>query len=177
VYGFANKPIALFLPSVSEWLGDASGAKQLRRLLEEVRRLGILLCSSEATPRLRNANGFFSLLDAACDIKVILPQRSSHKRLVRDFLRHDRSSWAFEWLGLDSSRNDGVEIPCFMQTRKGCGLVRIVPSPMDFWLCLQNKDSSVELMRSMKESVRETNPNLSQVDLARQAVYYLGLQQ
>jgi hypothetical protein len=48
---------------------------------------------------------------------------------------------------------------------------------MDFWLCLQKDDSDAELVRVMKESLRETNPKLSQVDLARQTVYYLGLQQ
>ncbi|MBX3151834.1 hypothetical protein KF728_16880 [Candidatus Obscuribacterales bacterium] len=177
VYGCVNKPTALFLPSSSEWYGGAGGARQFKKLLEEVQRLGILLCSSEVTSRLQSANRIIELLDAACDTKVILPQRTRHKRLVRQFLQHDRKSWAFEWLGMDSSRDNGVVIPCFMQTRTDYGLVRIIPSPMDFWLCMQNDDSGIEEMHKMKESLREKNPNLSLVDLARQAVYYLGVQQ
>lgn len=177
VYSGENRPTALVLPSVSQWFGGASSAKQFQKLLEEVQQLGILLCSSELTSRLSKASKFVNLLDAACDTKIILPQRSRHKRVVREFLRHDRGSWAFEWLSLDSSRNNGAVLPSFIQTRNECGLVSIIPSPMDFWLCLQKDDSDAELVRVMKESLRETNPKLSQVDLARQTVYYLGLQQ
>jgi len=177
VYGCANKPTALFLPSASAWLGGAGGARRFQKLLAEVQRLGILLCSSELTSRLESASRFVDLLEAACDTKVILPQRSQHKRVVREFLRHDRNSWAFKWLGVDSSRSNETAVPCFMQTRNACGLVRIVPSPMDFWVCMQSDNSCAEEMRVMKESLRDKNPHLSSVDLARQAVYYLGLQQ
>lgn len=176
-YGSASKPLALLLPSVGDWCSVACGARQFKEVLQELERLNVLLCASEVTDRLRSDGKLVGLLDSFCETKVVLPQKKNHLSFLRGLLQHDNRSWAFNWLKVDSVNDCEGQFLCFMQSGVGSGLVRIVPSPMDYWLCLSHKEMGIEKIRLMKDSLREKNPKLSAVDLARQTVYYLGIQQ
>jgi hypothetical protein len=165
------------LPSVGDWCGVAGGVRQFEEVLQEFERRNVLLCVSEVTGRLRSDGKLVDLLDSFCETKVVLPQKKNHLSFLRGLLQHDNRSWAFNWLGVDSVNDCERHLPCFMQSRVGSGLVSIVPSPMDYWLCLSHDQLGMEKIRLMKESLREKNPKLSSVDLARQAAYYLGIQQ
>jgi hypothetical protein len=174
-YGDSERPLAIFLPGISEFGRTKTGIKSLKRLFDFVARKNILLNSSALTSDLKELEDLQELLDLHCETKVVLPQKVSDQRFAAKFLKLGMRQHAFKALNT-RNRNDEYQVFCFLQTKDNRGLVSLVPSPMDFWLCCPHNKKRSDQVKQMKEELHEKYPRLSQTDLARQTFYYLGLE-
>jgi hypothetical protein len=107
-------------------------------------------------------------------MKLILRQDASDLKLLKETLRlTDAEVLSIENFSKDEEKRRDSQ--CLLIVGAVHGTIRLVPSPMDYWICTSEPISDIPKRQQMILEVKEKNPKLSDTDASRQAVYYLGL--
>lgn len=153
-----------------------AGARLLDDLSRRARHYGMMLVS--ITQQLKD---FFRQAEQADSVvknshmKILLRQDPSDLRMLKDTLRlTDAETAAIEQFSRDEEKRRDSQ--CLLIVGAVHGTIRLVPSPMDYWICTSEPIRDIPRRLQMIEDVRRRNPKLSHTDACRQAVYYLGLQ-
>lgn len=174
VYRSAGKPLAIILADLATFSDTKGGIKQLKNLFEFADQQNILLSTLEITSRLKAHPELCDLIDSHSDTTIILPPTARDKNFVSRFLGKDKDFWPLNTLLADSETIDR-SLSCILQSSDTHGLIRIIPSPMDYWLCNPLDEREKRQVLEIKDEIVDKNPKLSKTDVARQAAYYLGL--
>ncbi len=153
-----------------------AGARLLDDLSRRARHYGMMLVS--ITQQLKD---FFRQAEQADSVvknshmKILLRQDPSDLRMLKETLRlTDAETAAIEQFSRDEEKRKDSQ--CLLIVGAVHGTIRLVPSPMDYWICTSEPIKDIPKRLQMIEDVRRRNPKLSHTDACRQAVYYLGLQ-
>lgn len=153
-----------------------AGARLLDDLSRRARHYGMMLVS--ITQQLKD---FFRQAEQADSVvknshmKILLRQDPSDLRMLKDTLRlTEAETAAIEQFSKDEEKRRDSQ--CLLIVGAVHGTIRLVPSPMDYWICTSEPIKDIPRRQQMIEEVRRKNPKLSHTDACRQAVYYLGLQ-
>jgi hypothetical protein len=152
-----------------------AGARLLDDLSRRARHYGMMLVS--ITQQLKD---FFRQQEQADSVvknshmKLILRQDASDLRLLKETLRlTDAEVLSIENFSKDEEKRRDSQ--CLLIVGAVHGTIRLVPSPMDYWICTSEPINDIPKRAEMIKEVKAKNPKLSDTDAARQAVYYLGL--
>jgi type IV secretory pathway VirB4 component len=152
-----------------------AGARLLDDLSRRARHYGMMLVS--ITQQLKD---FFRQSEQADSVvknshmKLILRQDPSDLRLLKETLRlTDAEVLSIENFSKDEEKRRDSQ--CLLIVGAVHGTIRLVPSPMDYWICTSEPIHDIPKRAEMIKEVKIKNPKLSDTDSARQAVYYLGL--
>ncbi len=152
-----------------------AGARLLDDLSRRARHYGMMLVS--ITQQLKD---FFRQAEQADSVvknahmKLILRQDPSDLKVLKETLRLTEA----EVLAVDHFSRDEEkrkDSQCLLIVGASRGTIRLVPSPMDYWICTSEPIHDIPKRQEKIKEVQEKNPQLSLWDAARQAVYYLGL--
>ena len=152
-----------------------AGARLLDDLSRRARHYGMMLVS--ITQQLKD---FFRQAEQADSVvknahmKLILRQDPSDLKLLKDTLRLTEA----EVLAIDNFSKDEEkrkDSQCLLIVGASRGTIRLVPSPMDYWICTSEPIHDIPRRLEKIKEVQAKNPELSSWDAARQAVYYMGL--
>ncbi len=153
-----------------------AGARLLDDLSRRARHYGMMLVS--ITQQLKD---FFRQSDLADSVvknahmKILLRQDPSDLKLLKETLRlTDAEVVAIENFTKDEDKRRDSQ--CLLVVGGVHGTIRLVPSPMDYWICTSEPITDIPARKRMIEDVKAKNPKLNHTDACRQAVYYLGLQ-
>lgn len=153
-----------------------AGARLLDDLSRRARHYGMMLVS--ITQQLKD---FFRQAEQADSVvknshmKILLRQDPSDLRMLKETLRlTDAETAAIEQFSRDEEKRKDSQ--CLLIVGAVHGTIRLVPSPMDYWICTSEPIKDIPRRLNMIDEVRRKNPKLSHTDACRQAVYYLGLQ-
>jgi len=154
-----------------------AGARLLDDLSRRARHYGMMLVS--ITQQLKD---FFRQSEQADSVvknahmKLILRQDPSDLKVLKETLRlSDAEVAAIDNFSRDEEKRKDSQ--CLLIVGASHGTIRLVPSPMDYWICTSEPINDIPKRMEKIQEVQEKNPQLSQWDAARQAVYYLGLSQ
>lgn len=153
-----------------------AGARLLDDLSRRARHYGMMLVS--ITQQLKD---FFRQADIADSVvknahmKLLLRQDPSDLKLLKETLRlTDAEVIAIENFTKDEEKRRDSQ--CLLIVGAVHGTIRLVPSPMDYWICTSEPINDIPNRKRMIEEVKAKSPHLNHTDACRQAVYYLGLQ-
>lgn len=153
-----------------------AGARLLDDLSRRARHYGMMLVS--ITQQLKD---FFRMAEQADSVvknshmKILLRQDPSDLKLLKDVLRlTDAEVVAIENFSKDEEKRKDSQLLLIVGAVHGT--IRLVPSPMDYWICTSEPIRDIPRRLEMIKEVKVKNPNLNHTDACRQAVYYLGLQ-
>jgi type IV secretory pathway VirB4 component len=153
-----------------------AGARLLDDLSRRARHYGMMLVS--ITQQLKD---FFRQSDLADSVvknahmKILLRQDPSDLKLLKETLRlTDAEVLAVENFTKDEEKRRDSQ--CLLIVGGVHGTIRLVPSPMDYWICTSEPIKDIPARKQMIEEVKRRAPNLNHTDACRQAVYHLGLQ-
>lgn len=153
-----------------------AGARLLDDLSRRARHYGMMLVS--ITQQLKD---FFRMAEQADSVvknshmKILLRQDPSDLKLLKEVLRlTDAEVVAIENFSKDEEKRKDSQLLLIVGAVHGT--IRLVPSPMDYWICTSEPIRDIPKRLAMIEEVKRKNPNLNHTDACRQAVYYLGLQ-
>lgn len=153
-----------------------AGARLLDDLSRRARHYGMMLVS--ITQQLKD---FFRQAEQADSVvknshmKILLRQDPSDLKMLKETLRlTDAETVAIEQFSRDEEKRKDSQ--CLLIVGAVHGTIRLVPSPMDYWICTSEPIRDIPKRRSMIEEVKQKNPKMPHTDACRQAVYYLGLQ-
>ncbi|HEY9711951.1 MAG TPA: hypothetical protein V6C72_00700, partial [Chroococcales cyanobacterium] len=153
-----------------------AGARLLDDLSRRARHYGMMLVS--ITQQLKD---FFKQQEQADSVvknshmKLILRQDPSDLKVLKETLRlTDAEVVSIENFSKDEEKRKDSQ--CLLIVGAVHGTIRLVPSPMDYWICTSEPIHDIPKRREMIEEVMLKNPKLSKTDARRQAVYYLGVQ-
>jgi type IV secretory pathway VirB4 component len=109
------------------------------------------------------------------DIKLILRQHAGDLELLKEKLRlSDAEVTAIENFGKDAGeRRDAQAVLMVGETH---GTVRLVPSPMDYWICTSEPIKDIPQRQRMIADTMAKRADNNETDATRQAVFYLGLE-
>jgi conjugal transfer ATP-binding protein TraC len=154
-----------------------AGARLLDDLSRRARHYGMMLVS--ITQQLKD---FFRQSEQADSVvknahmKLILRQDPSDLKVLKETLRlTDAEVAAIDNFSRDEEKRKDSQ--CLLIVGASHGTIRLVPSPMDYWICTSEPINDIPKRQEKIKEVQEKNPQLSKWDAARQAVYYLGLSQ
>ncbi|MBS1993043.1 MAG: ATP-binding protein [Cyanobacteria bacterium SZAS LIN-3] len=153
-----------------------AGARLLDDLSRRARHYGMMLVS--ITQQLKD---FFRQAEQADSVvknshmKILLRQDPSDLKMLKETLRlTDAETVAIEQFSRDEEKRKDSQ--CLLIVGAVHGTIRLVPSPMDYWICTSEPIRDIPKRRAMIEEVKQKNPKMPHTDACRQAVYYLGLQ-
>jgi type IV secretory pathway VirB4 component len=153
-----------------------AGARLLDDLSRRARHYGMMLVS--ITQQLKD---FFRQAEQADSVvknshmKILLRQDPSDLKMLKETLRlTDAETVAIE--NFSKSEEKRRDSQCLLIVGAVHGTIRLVPSPMDYWICTSEPIRDIPRRLTMIKEVRAKSPKLSHTDACRQAVYYLGLQ-
>lgn len=153
-----------------------AGARLLDDLSRRARHYGMMLVT--ITQQLKDFFRQAELADSVVKnshMKILLRQDPSDLRMLKDTLRlTDAETQAIENFQKDEEKRKDSQ--CLLIVGSIHGTIRLVPSPMDYWICTSEPIRDIPKRKTMIEEVKSKNGNLSHTDACRQAVYYLGLQ-
>jgi hypothetical protein len=153
-----------------------AGARLLDDLSRRARHYGMMLVS--ITQQLKDFFRQAELADSVVKnshMKILLRQDPSDLKLLKETLRlTDAEVVAIENFTKDEEKRRDSQ--CLLIVGGVHGTIRLVPSPMDYWICTSEPIKDIPTRRSMIEEVKAKTPNINHTDACRQAVYYLGLQ-
>ena len=153
-----------------------AGARLLDDLSRRARHYGMMLVS--ITQQLKDFFRQSELADSVvknAHMKILLRQDASDLKLLKETLRlTDAEVLAIENFSKDEEKRKDSQ--CVLIVGGVHGTIRLVPSPMDYWICTSEPINDIPMRRRMIEDVKAKSPNLNHTDACRQAVYYLGLQ-
>ncbi|MBX9674676.1 MAG: ATP-binding protein [Candidatus Obscuribacterales bacterium] len=153
-----------------------AGARLLDDLSRRARHYGMMLVS--ITQQLKD---FFRQAEQADSVvknshmKILLRQDPSDLKMLKETLRlTDAETVAIE--NFSKSEEKRRDSQCLLIVGSVHGTIRLVPSPMDYWICTSEPIRDIPRRLEMIREVRNKTQKLSHTDACRQAVYYLGLQ-
>ncbi len=153
-----------------------AGARLLDDLSRRARHYGMMLVT--ITQQLKDFFRQSELADSVvknAHMKILLRQDPSDLRMLQETLRlTDSEKSAIDSFSLDQEKRRDSQ--CLLIVGSIHGTIRLVPSPMDYWICTSEPINDIPKRRSMIEEVKAKNPKINHTDACRQAVYYLGLQ-
>lgn len=154
-----------------------AGARLLDDLSRRARHYGMMLVS--ITQQLKD---FFRQSEQADSVvknahmKLILRQDPSDLKVLKEILRlTDAEVAEIENFSKDEEKRRDSQ--CLLIVGAVHGTIRLVPSPMDYWICTSDPIRDIPRRMEMIKEVKLKNPKLTETDVRRQAVYYLGLKQ
>lgn len=157
------------------WMRTRTGAILLDDLSRQSRQYGMMLvCIAQHLKDLSRQSEATDSVLKNCHTKLILRQDSCDLQLLKETLNlSDAEITSVEHFSNDEDKRRDSQ--CLLIV--GCvhGTVRLVPSPMDYWICTTEATHDLPKRAEMMEEVRKKNPRLSATDTARQSVYYLGV--
>jgi type IV secretory pathway VirB4 component len=152
-----------------------AGARLLDDLSRRARHYGMMLVS--ITQQLKD---FFRQSEQADSVvknshmKLILRQDPSDLKVLKETLRlSDAEVAAVENFTKDEEKRKDSQ--CLLIVGATHGVIRLVPSPMDYWICTSEAINDIPKRQEKIKEVETKNPKLSKTDVARQAVFFLGL--
>lgn len=167
---------AAIIDEASTLMRFRAGARLLDDLSRRARHYGMMLVS--ITQQLKD---FFRQSEQADSVvknahmKILLRQDPSDLKLLKEILRlRDAEVLAVEAFSKDEEKRR--ESQALLIVGAVHGTIRLVPSPMDYWICTSEPIKDIPKRLKMIQEVKAKNPKLSHTDACRQAVYYLGLQ-
>jgi type IV secretory pathway VirB4 component len=153
-----------------------AGARLLDDLSRRARHYGMMLVS--ITQQLKD---FFRQAEIADSVvknahmKVLLRQDASDLKLLKDTLRlTDAEVMEIENFAKDEEKRRDSQ--CLLIVGSIHGTIRLVPSPMDYWICTSEPLHDIPSRIEMIKEVKGKSPHLTHTDACRQAVFYLGRQ-
>jgi hypothetical protein len=153
-----------------------AGARLLDDLSRRARHYGMMLVS--ITQQLKD---FFRQSEQADSVvknshmKLILRQDPSDLKLLKETLRlTDAEVVSIENFSKDEEKRRDSQ--CLLIVGAVHGTIRLVPSPMDYWICTSEPIRDIPKRLEMIKEVKAKSPSISHTDASRRAVYYLGLQ-
>jgi type IV secretory pathway VirB4 component len=152
-----------------------AGARLLDDLSRRARHYGMMLVS--ITQQLKD---FFRQSEQADSVvknshmKLILRQDPSDLKVLKETLRlSDAEVVAVENFTKDEEKRKDSQ--CLLIVGATHGVIRLVPSPMDYWICTSEAITDIPKRQEKIREVETKSPKLSKTDVARQAVFFLGL--
>lgn len=153
-----------------------AGARLLDDLSRRSRHYGMMLVTIA-----RDLDDFFRQSDYAksivknCHMKLILRQDAGDLKLLKETFRlTDAEIVSVEQFSKDEEKRKDSQ--CLLIVGAVHGTIRLVPSPMDYWICTSEPITDIPKRLEMISEVKAKNPKLTETDACRQAVYYLGIQ-
>ena len=166
---------AAIIDEASTLMRFKAGARLLDDLSRRARHYGMMLVS--ITQQLKD---FFRQSEEADSVvknahmKILLRQDPSDLKLLKETLRlRDAEVTAIEQFSKDEEKRK--ESHALLIVGAVHGTIRLVPSPMDYWICTSEPIRDIPKRMQMIKEVKAKNPKLTHTDACRQAVYYLGL--
>lgn len=153
-----------------------AGARLLDDLSRRARHYGMMLVTitQQLADFFRQAELADSVVKNA-HMKILLRQDPSDLKRLKETLRlTDAETQAIDNFGQDQEKRRDSQ--CLLIVGGIHGTIRLVPSPMDYWICTSEPINDIPKRRAMIEEVKAKNPTINHTDACRQAVYYLGLQ-
>jgi hypothetical protein len=153
-----------------------AGAQLLNNLSSNSRQNGMMLLTvtQQLNDFFRHAELTNSVLRNA-HMRLIMRQDPADLKLLQENLRlTDAELMAIDNFGSDSEiRRDSRGL---LIVGGSHGTIRLVPSPMDYWMCTSEPLEDLPKRLQKIEEVKRNNPTINHTDACRQAVYYLGLE-
>ncbi|MBY0550974.1 MAG: ATP-binding protein [Candidatus Obscuribacterales bacterium] len=153
-----------------------AGARLLDDLSRRARHYGMMLVT--ITQQLKDFFRQSELADSVvknAHMKILLRQDPSDLRMLQETLRlTDAEKSAIDSFAQDTEKRRDSQ--CLLIVGSIHGTIRLVPNPMDYWVCTSEPINDIPKRRAMIEEVKAKNPKINHTDACRQAVYYLGLQ-
>jgi type IV secretory pathway VirB4 component len=174
-YKSRNVKFATVIDQADIWMRTKTGVQLLDGLSRQSRQYGMMfVCIAQ------QLKDFIKQSETADSVV-----KNSHVKLI---LRQDISDLSLlkETLGLSEAEVSSVEnfskdvekrrdSHCLLMVGSVHGTIRLVPSPMDYWICTSEPMHDIPKRAEMREEVKRDNPKLNDTDAARRTVYYLGL--
>ena len=167
----ARVPV-IIIPDLSAFAESPEGFEALEKIIGTAKSLNSVLIINSNTGTLRQSPKISEMILEASETRLIMPQTKVDADFARDKILGCGDSSTFETLARLQFPKD---VWCYLTTPHSIGLVRLVMSPMEYWMYSESADDEA-LREAMWQEVRTKNPKLSNTDAARQSVYYLGLQ-
>ncbi len=171
-----NIRFAAIIDEAATLMRFKAGARLLDDLSRRARHYGMMLVS--ITQQLKD---FFRQSEQADSVvknshmKLILRQDPSDLKLLKETLRlTDAEVVSIENFSKDEEKRRDSQ--CLLIVGAVHGTIRLVPSPMDYWICTSEPITDIPKREGMIKEVQLKNPKLTETDACRQAVYYLGVQ-
>jgi type IV secretory pathway VirB4 component len=158
------------------WLRTRTGALLLDDLSRHSRHTGMMLvCIAQQLKDFFEQTAIADSILKNSHTKLILRQDRSDLKLLKESLNlSDAEVTSIEEFSKDQDKR--CDSQCLMLVGNIHGTVRLIPSPMDYWICTTEPTFDIPKRADMMKEVRLKNSKLSDSDAARQSVYYLGLQ-
>jgi conjugal transfer ATP-binding protein TraC len=171
-----NMRFAAVIDEAATLMRFKAGARLLDDLSRRARHYGMMLVTitQQLADFFRQAELADSVVKNA-HMKILLRQDPSDLKRLKETLRlTDAETQAIENFGHDQEKRRDSQ--CLLIVGGIHGTIRLVPSPMDYWICTSEPINDIPKRRAMIEEVKAKNPTINHTDACRQAVYYLGLQ-
>lgn len=172
-----NMRFAAVIDEAATLMRFKAGARLLDDLSRRARHYGMMLVTitQQLADFFRQAELADSVVKNA-HMKILLRQDPSDLKRLKETLRlTDAETQAIENFGhTEEKRKDSQ---CLLIVGSVHGTIRLVPSPMDYWICTSEPIRDIPRRLQMIEDVKAKNPDILPTDACRQAVYFLGLQQ
>lgn len=153
-----------------------AGARLLDDLSRRGRQLGMMLVT--ITQQLKDFFSQAQLADSVvknAHMKILLRQDASDLQMLKETLRlSDAETRAVECFAADQEKRRDSQ--CLLIVGSVHGTIRLIPSPMDYWVCTSEPINDIPRRREVIDRVMRDNPSLSYMDACRQAVFILGLE-
>jgi type IV secretory pathway VirB4 component len=166
---------ATVIDQAATWMRSKTGALLLDDLSRQARHYGMMLVC--ITQQLKDFFRQSELADSVVknsQMKLILRHDAGDLKLLKDALHlSDAEVLSIENFARDEERRRDSQ--CLLMVGNVHGTIRLVPSPMDYWICTSEPINDIPRRMEKIKEVKVKNPKLSDTDAARQAVYYLGL--
>jgi conjugal transfer ATP-binding protein TraC len=171
-----NMRFAAIIDEAATLMRFKAGARLLDDLSRRARHYGMMLVTIT-----QQLGDFFRQADLADSVvknahmKILLRQDPSDLKRLKETLRlTDAEQQAIENFANDQEKRRDSQ--CLLIVGGIHGTIRLVPSPMDYWICTSEPINDIPKRKAMIEEVKSKNPTIPHTDACRHAVYYLGLQ-
>jgi type IV secretory pathway VirB4 component len=157
------------------WMRTKTGALLLDELSRQSRHTGMMfVCIAQ---QLKDFLGQASVADSVlknAHMKLILRQDASDLGLLKEALNlSDAEVDSIQNFSKDDDERRDSQ--CLLLVGNIHGTVRLIPSPMDYWICTTEPTHDIPKRTEMLYEVKRKNHALNNADAARQCVYYLGI--
>ncbi|HEY9679397.1 MAG TPA: ATP-binding protein [Drouetiella sp.] len=166
---------ATVIDQADTWMSTATGAQLLDKLSRQSRHYGMtLICIAQ------QIGDFFKQAEVASSVvknshvKLLLRQDPSELNTLKETLQlSDSELAAVEKFTRDEEKRRDSQ--CLLMVGNIHGTIRLVPSPMDYWICTSEANEDIPKRLDKFKEIKRENPNLNNTDAARRTVYYLGI--
>ena len=166
---------ATVIDQADTWMRSRTGAQLLDRLSRQSRQYGMMLvCVAQQLKDFLTQSETADSVVKNAHIKLILRQDASELRLLKDTLKLSEAEVvAVQNFSKDETKRRDSQ--CLLMVGNVHGTMRLVPSPMDYWICTSEPINDIPKREEQLKEIKEQNPQLNATDAARRSVYYLGI--